>query len=106
AIAFEASAVTGGESCRDPIDRLQLLVGAHLDGTWPQRLSAEIGGPRGCSHVLTLSLLMGATVAWALEQDRERHGAVPARRPGERIFRRDVIVDGHERTATTMALAL
>jgi hypothetical protein len=106
AIAFEASAVTGGESCRDPIDRLQLLVGAHLDGTWPQRLSAEIGGPRGCSHVLTLALLMGATVAWALEEDRERHGATPARRPGERIFRRDVIVDGHERAGAAMALAL
>lgn len=106
AIAFEASAVTEGESCRDPIGRLQGLVGAHFDATWPQRLSGEIGGPHGCSHVLTLSLLLGATVAWALEQDRERHGATPARRPGERIFRRDVIVDGHERAPGSMALAL
>ena len=106
AVAFEASAVTNGESCRDPIGRLQHLVGAHLDGSWPQRLSAEIGGPHGCSHVLTLALLMGSTVTWALAQDRERHGTMPARRPGERIFRRDVIVDGHERAAATMALAL
>ena len=27
-VAFEATAVTGGESCRDPADRIQGLVGA------------------------------------------------------------------------------
>src|SRR5262249_50851164 len=63
-------------------------------------------GPRGCSHVLTLAQLLGATVPTALAVDRARFGAMPARRPGERIFRRDVIVDGHERGPSTVALAL
>jgi hypothetical protein len=101
-VAFEASALSLGQSCRDPIDRVQGLVGATLDDGWARRLSAEIGGPRGCSHVLTLAQLLGATVAWALEHERP----LRARRPGERIFRRDVIVDGHERAPGTMALAL
>jgi hypothetical protein len=105
-VAFEPSAVTQGESCRDPIGRVAGLVGLTLDATWPRRLAAEIGGPRGCSHVLTLAQLAGSTVAWALARDRERFGATPARRPGERVFRRDVIVDGHERDARSMALAL
>lgn len=106
-VAFEPSAVTQGESCRDPVGRLGGLVGAHLDATWARRLADEIGGPRGCSHVLTLAQLAGSTVAWALGRERARFGAVPGgRRPGERMFRRDVVVDGHERTPTTMALAL
>ncbi|MGH7893828.1 MAG: hypothetical protein ACREQL_04120, partial [Candidatus Binatia bacterium] len=33
-------------------------------------------------------------------------GTSPARRPGERVFRRDVAVDGHEGAPGTMALAL
>jgi hypothetical protein len=105
-VAFEASAVSRGESCRDPIGRIASLVGARLDDDWPRRLSTEIGGPRGCSHILTLALLAGSTVAWALARDRERFGAAPARRPGERIWRRDVVVDGHERSPTAMQLAL
>jgi hypothetical protein len=105
-VAFEATAVSEGESCRDPIGRVQGLVGASMDGGWAKRLSAEIGGPRGCSHVLTLAQLMGPTVASALAADRARFGAAPARRPGERIFRRDVVVDGHERGPSAVALAL
>jgi hypothetical protein len=73
-----------------------------MDGGWAKRLALEIGGPRGCSHLLTLGQLVGATVDWGLEHDR---GAT-AHRPGERIFRRDVVVDGHERTSGAMALAL
>jgi hypothetical protein len=103
-VAFEPTAISGGESCRDPIGRLQALVGATLDGTFARRLSTEIGGPRGCSHLLTLFQLLVSTVATALERDRLRD--VRAWRPGERMFRRDVIVDGHERAAGSVALAL
>jgi hypothetical protein len=105
-VAFEPTAVSGGESCRDPIGRVQGLAGAIMDAGWAKRLSAEIGGPRGCSHVLTLAQLMGPTVASALAADRSRFGATPGRRPGERIFRRDVVVDGHERSPSVVALAL
>jgi hypothetical protein len=103
-VAFEPTAVSGGESCRDPIHRLQGLVGATLDGGFARRLSTEIGGPRGCSHLLTLFQLLASTVAGALESARIRDAG--AWRPGERMFRRDVIVDGHELAPGRVALAL
>jgi len=93
-VAFEPSALTRGESCRDLVDRVRALAGARLDDGFARRLGDEIGGPRGCSHVLTLAHLLGGTVAWAMRYERERSGS--AHRPGERLFRRDVIVDGVE----------
>src|SRR5438552_14995212 len=38
-VAFEPSAGTGGESCRDPIGRIATLAGAPLDAGWPRRLA-------------------------------------------------------------------
>ncbi len=95
-VAFEPSALTGGESCRDPVARIGALAGTRLDGGWSRRLGDAIGGPRGCSHLLTLGHLLGSTVAWALGRERALHGETAARRAGERVFRRDVVVDGHE----------
>jgi hypothetical protein len=92
AVAFEPSALTQGECCRDPIGRIQALVGTPLDRGSAKRWFAEAGGPRGCSHVLTLGQLLAATVAWALERDRAA-GPGP-RRAGERVFRRDLVIDG------------
>jgi hypothetical protein len=93
AVAFEPSAVTGGESCRDPVARLADLDGARLDGDFARRLSAAQGGPRGCSHILTIAQALAAAVTWALGD-----GGVamtdPRRRAGERVFRRDILVDG------------
>lgn len=103
-VAFEPTPVSGGESCRDPIGRLQGLVGDALDGTFARRLSTEIGGPRGCSHLLTLFQLLASTVATALERPSLRDPG--PWRPGERMFRRDVIVDGHELEPGRVALAL
>lgn len=105
-VAFEASAATGGESCRDPVGRVRGLAGASFDATWGRRLGDEIGGPRGCSHLLTLGQLLGPTVAWALARDRALHGDRPARPVGQRLFRRDVIADGHEPAPGRVALAL
>ncbi len=102
-VAFEPSVTTGGESCRDPADRMAALAGARLDAGWSARLSAEIGGPRGCSHVLTLGQLLGSSVAWALAHAPA--GEAP-QRAGERVFRRDVIVDGCEPAEGEVALAL
>jgi Protein of unknown function (DUF2889) len=101
-VAFEASAVTRGETCRDPIDRVRALAGARLDDGFARRLGEEIGGPRGCSHVLTLAHLLGGTVPWAIAHTR--HGS--SHRAGERVFRRDVIVDGVEPPGGGLALAL
>lgn len=94
-VAFEASTASAGESCRDLAFRVEHLAGTALDGGWARALGAEIGGPRGCSHVLTLAQLLGPTAAWALDEDA-RLLAAPERPPGERIFRRDVTVDGYE----------
>jgi len=100
-VAFEASAVTRGESCRDPVERVRALAGARLDDGFARRLGDEIGGPRGCSHILTLAHLLGSTVAWVLRRD-----AGEPHRAGERVFRRDVIVDGAEPAEGGLALAL
>lgn len=92
-VAFEASALTGGESCRDPAVRLAELDGALLDDAFARRLSAAQGGAGGCSHLLTITQVLVAAVTWAV-----RSGALTtadaARRRGERIFRRDIVVDG------------
>jgi hypothetical protein len=72
AVAFEPSALTQGESCRDPIGRIQALVGATLDPGFARRWIAEVGGPLGCSHILTLGQLFASTVAWALSRDHDR----------------------------------
>jgi hypothetical protein len=92
AVAFEPSALSQGESCRDPIGRIQALVGAPLDRSFARRWLAEIGGPLGCSHILTLGQLLASTTSWALERDRAAQ-PVP-RRAGERVFRRDLVIDG------------
>lgn len=93
-VAFEASVASAGESCRDLAFRVDHLAGTGFADGWARALGAEIGGPRGCSHVLTLAQLLGPTASWALDADA-RLLASPARAPGERIFRRDVTVDGH-----------
>ncbi len=106
AVAFEPSVLSAGESCRDPIDRIRELAGARLDDRFPRGVSAAVGGPRGCSHILALAHLLGSTAAWALPRDRAAHGPTPSRPVGQRIFRRDVIVDGHQPAPGRLLLAL
>lgn len=103
-VAFEPSPSTGGECCRDPVGRVGELAGARLDASFAGRLSEEIGGPRGCSHVLTLGHLLGSTAAWALARDRTLHGPAPARPADQRVFRRDLVIDGHEPAAGHLQL--
>jgi hypothetical protein len=104
-VAFEPSPVTRGESCRDPIGNVAALAGARLDDGWARRVGSTIGGVRGCSHLLTLAHLLGTSAAWALARDAALHGRAAARRPGERVFRRDVLVDGHEPVEGRIELA-
>ena len=104
-VAFEPSALTAGESCRDPIDRIAALAGTRLDDGWARRLADAIGGPRGCSHLLTLGHLLGSSAAWALARERALHGTAPARPAGQRVFRRDVVIDGHETAPARVLLA-
>jgi hypothetical protein len=103
-VAFEPSAATGGESCRDPAGALQALVGADLGADFLRRLSEAYGGPRGCTHLLTLARLLASGSARALDLEAERAGA--PREIGERVFRRVVAIDGFEGPERSMQLAV
>ena len=92
-VAFEPSPETGGESCRDPADRLAALAGRRLDDGAAGHLRTASGGPRGCSHVLTLAQLVLSTARTALDLERERYGAA-ARPTGQRVFHRSLSIDG------------
>ena len=104
AVAFEPSAATRGESCRDPAPALQSLVGRRLDDAFLPALSACFGGARGCTHLLTLARLLASATQRALALE----AALPAapRAPGERVFRRTVSVDGFEQPERSMQLAV
>jgi hypothetical protein len=104
AVAFEPSELTQGESCRDPIGRIQALVGTALDRGFARRWLAQVGGPLGCSHILTLGQLLASTVAWALARDRAF--APGPRRPGERVYRRDLVIDGYALEGGDLELSL
>ncbi len=92
-VAFEPTPATGGECCRDPVDRIAALVDTPLDTAAPSRLGAAIGGPRGCSHVLTLAQLLVSTARRAIDLERARF-ADAARPAGQRLFHRSLSVDG------------
>jgi hypothetical protein len=105
-VAFEASPGTGGDCCRDPLRRIEALAGTPLDGGFPRRLGDAIGGPRGCSHVLTLAQLLGSTTTLALELERRAHGDRPERPEGQRIFQRSLSVDGATSGERSLAFAI
>jgi hypothetical protein len=89
-VAFEASAETAGESCRDPIERIAGLGATALGGEVSQSLRDAIGGPLGCSHLVTLGLFMDAALRAGLARGPASAGAP---RP---LFRRDVVFDARE----------
>ena len=101
-VAFEASALSRGESCRDPVRRIEVLAGTPLDSGYARRLGDAIGGPRGCSHVLALARLLGSTLIGALARDQARL----AWSPGERLFRRTLAIDGTQPESGAIELAL
>src|SRR5262249_60144332 len=61
---------------------------------------------RACADAATLAHSLGAPTGWALEREQAAHGWGAARPTGQRVFQRDVIVDGQEPTAGTIILAL
>jgi len=101
-VAFEASAVTGGDTCRDVEGGLAALSGRTLDEAFPRAVAAEIGGPRGCSHVLALA----RSTADALAAVLDREHPLRLRRPGEPVFHRALVLDGHEPEPGRLELAV
>jgi hypothetical protein len=106
-VAVERSELSRGECCRDPAPRLQELVGHAFDETFPKELGRVFGGPRGCSHLLTLFYQMASALPRALDFEEAARAAQPAQRsPGERLFRRSIFVDGFEPDADGLHLAI
>jgi hypothetical protein len=103
-VAFEASERTGGESCRDSAPALHALAGARLDGEFLRKLSAAYGGPRGCTHLLTLARLLASAASRLF--DLEAALGAPRRADGERIFRRVVAIDGVEHPEERMEIVV
>lgn len=106
-VAIEPSEATAGECCRDPAPRLQTLVGQTLDAEFPKQLSAAFGGPRGCSHLLTLFQLVASMLPRALDLEAELQARQPApRAPGEQLFRRAAFLDGWETPDGALAVGV
>ena len=103
-VAFEPSPVSGGECCRDPAPRLQALAGQRFDADLRKKLVVAFGGPRGCSHLLTLFHLMASAVPSALDAEQAL-GAGTARRPDEMLFQRSLFLDGFHRDGALQMLA-
>ncbi len=95
-VAFEASADSDGESCRDTPHRLEALIGERVDSAFPRVLTQCYGGALGCTHLLTLAQLVGSTLPHAVELESLLGADRPIRQPGERIFKRTLVVDGLE----------
>jgi len=85
--AFEASATTGFESCRDILANVAKLAGGVVDTSMHETIGTTIAGPRGCYHLTTLVRAM-APVA-ARPAIRQRRMRIEGWRRGER----EMIVD-------------
>ena len=101
-VAFEASPETAGESCRDPIDRLASATDIPLGAELPGVLRERIGGPLGCSHLVTTALFMDAAVRAGLARRGTLAGA-EAMRP---LWRRDLVFDAHEQADGRVAVGM
>jgi len=106
-VAVEPAPITQGESCRDPAPRLQALVGRSLeDDDFRRELGAVHGGPRGCSHLLTLFQMIADALPPALVRERALRSAGARRREEESVFRRSLLFDGMLRERRAMELAI
>lgn len=101
-VAFEATLETGGESCRDPIDRIAALADVPLGPPLATRLRECAGGPRGCSHLVTLAAFMDAAVRAGLT----RRGPISPSTPPRPLWRRDLVFDAHEQVTRGLAVGM
>jgi len=99
-VAFEASAATAGESCRDVAAGVAALVGLDLADA-AERLRPVMGGAAGCSHLLAAAQLLLATLAELQTPPARAADAVH-----RRVLRRDLIIDGAELDEGRLAIAV
>lgn len=107
AVAVEASEITYNQSCRDPSPRLQELTGRTVDAALPAAVLDFFGGPKGCSHLLSLFHLMAKVLPHVLDREEAMlRGSGARRRAGEKLFKRSVCVDGFESDDDVVQLAI
>ncbi|MCP4036848.1 MAG: DUF2889 domain-containing protein [bacterium] len=93
---FEPCALTQGECCGDPLPSLERLSGLPLDDQFIAELRRVFGGPRGCSHLLSLAQMVASSVPYGLDREACQPEGSRARRAGERVFHRAIEIDGYE----------
>lgn len=92
-VMHEANHATRGECCRDPMHRLEGLVGTPVGEGFVGALKQRFGGPLGCTHVNTLLQELNAAVR-ALREGPDGGAALRhARAPGERVASRALFFD-------------
>jgi hypothetical protein len=91
-VMHEANRATKGECCRDPMVRLEGLVGTPVGIGFLAQLKQLFGGPLGCTHVNTLLQELHATVR-QLQQEPDGAALRPGRARGEKIATRCVFFD-------------
>lgn len=92
-VMHEANPSTRGESCRDPMVRLEGLVGTRLGEGFAGELKQCFGGPLGCTHINTLFQELSAFVSRLRSVMSEHPELSGSRASGERIARRSLYFD-------------
>lgn len=104
-VMHEANRATQGECCRDPMVRLEGLLGTPIGEGFVAGLKQHFGGPLGCTHVNTLLQELHATV-----RQLRREGALDrAHATGERIASRSIFFDalfGEEGSTAVLGVRL
>ena len=62
-VMHEPNLASKGECCRDPLGRLEGLIGVRLGEGFASTLKQTFGGPLGCTHISTLFQELSAFVA-------------------------------------------
>ncbi|MBN7796902.1 DUF2889 domain-containing protein [Parahaliea mediterranea] len=102
-VAFEPTKHSAGESCRDPLGNLDALLGVRIDADFNRKLSQTFGGPRGCSHLLTLFHYVASVIPRALEFEL---GYAAERSPNEFAFHSNMTLDGFQPAHQKIELAV
>ena len=92
-VMHEPNANSRGECCRDPMPRLNGIVGMRFGADLTAGLKGCFGGPLGCTHVNTLLQEVDAFVSSHLALRRDDLEYAKPRGVGERIGARSLFFD-------------
>lgn len=92
-VMHEPNVSSRGECCRDPMPRLNGVVGARFGTDFTAALKGCFGGPLGCTHVNTLLQEVDAFVASHLARRRDDREYAKPRSVAERIGARSLYFD-------------